>query len=407
MERIPIANKRIQIIDALRGFSLAGIVIVHMVENYIAAPTPEGALDATHTGVLDYVVDGFIGIFLRGKFFALFSFLFGLSFFIQMDSAHQKGLDFRWRFLWRLVLLFAIGFIHHLFYRGDILTIYAMLGVFLIPFYKLNYRWILGITILLFLGLGRIIVFLITKGESLLIDGLYDPNTPATAAYFETIKNGSITDVFYSNATEGHLMKLDFQMGIFSRGYLTFGFFLLGLIAGRYRFFENFREHKALIKNCMYGALILLLVGLAVMILGFAQLGPNVSFDNWWAMIGLTGMDLTNLALTVLLAGLFVIWYKKAKGERILNAFAPYGRTALTNYVLQSVLGTFFFFGWGLGYLAELPNRYTFLLALLVICLQMLISKWWLKRFYYGPLEWIWRSLTHFKMYPLARKEKS
>ena len=103
------SNNRIEIIDALRGFSLAGIVIVHMVENYVGAPTPEGAMDAVRLGIPDYIVDGFIFLFLRGKFFALFSFLFGLSFFIQMDSAYRKGNDYKWKFLWRLVLLFAIG----------------------------------------------------------------------------------------------------------------------------------------------------------------------------------------------------------------------------------------------------------------------------------------------------------
>lgn len=84
-----LSQKRIEIIDALRGFALAGIVIVHLVENYIAAPTPEAFNEAVHQGMGDYVVDGFIGILLRGKFFALFSFLFGLSFFIQMDNANK------------------------------------------------------------------------------------------------------------------------------------------------------------------------------------------------------------------------------------------------------------------------------------------------------------------------------
>ncbi|MGB5646574.1 MAG: hypothetical protein WBM55_05595, partial [Muriicola sp.] len=135
-------TSRMDIVDALRGFSLAGIVIVHMVENYIGAPFPEGTMEATHQGPLDYVVDGFILLFLRGKFFALFSFLFGLSFFIQMDKARRGGMDFRMRFLWRLMILLAIGFAHSLFYRGDILTIYALLGVLLIPCYKLKDRWL-------------------------------------------------------------------------------------------------------------------------------------------------------------------------------------------------------------------------------------------------------------------------
>ena len=402
---IPNTGKtRIQIVDALRGFSLAGIVIVHLVENYIGAPTPEGALEATHIGIPDYVVDGIIGIFFRGKFFALFSFLFGLSFFIQMDRAQDKGQDYRWRFLWRLLLLFFIGVVHHMFYRGDILTIYALLGVFLIPFYKVRNPWIITMAAMLFLGLGRFLVFFYTQGDNLFLQGGFDPNSPEVVSYFELLKTGTINEVMHSNAIEGQLMKMDFQFGIFSRGYLTLAFFLLGLYAGRIRFFENFEEKWGFMQNILYGSIGLFAVGIGITILGFAPLGPNVSFDNWNAMIGLTGMDLVNVAMTFMLIALFVYLYKKVRWRRWLEPFAPYGRMALTNYVFQSILGTFIFYGWGLGYVAEIPNRYTFLLAFGVIAIQMIISRWWLKHFYYGPLEWVWRSLTHFKYYPLRRK---
>lgn len=399
----PSGKKRIEIIDALRGISLAGIVIVHVVENYIAAPTPEGALDATHPGIIDYVVEGFIMFFLRGKFFALFSFLFGLSFFIQMDSGHKKGQDFRWRFLWRLVLLFGIGYIHHMFYRGDILTIYALLGIFLVPFHKVKAPWVLGVAAVLLLGIGRYAVFFFTGGDNLFMTGGLDPNSPEIATYFELLKTGSLTEVMQSNATDGQAMKMDFQFGIFSRGYLTFAFFLLGLYAGRIKFFENFRENWPLMRDVLYGSLVLFAAGIVLTIACFSQLGPAVTFYSWLAMFGLTGLDLVNVAMTFMLIALFVYLYGKIKGERWLRKFAPYGRTALTNYVLQSILGTFIFFGWGLGYVASIPSRYSFLLALIVILLQMLISRWWLARFYYGPLEWLWRSLTHMKRYPLKR----
>jgi uncharacterized protein len=120
-------------------------------------------------------------------------------------------------------------------------------------------------------------------------------------------------------------------------------------------------------------------------------------------MLGLTAFDLSNLAMTFLLLGLFVISYRGLRIRRFLNSFAPYGRMALTNYLIQSIAGTFLFYGWGLGFLGELRNVYTFGLALLLISLQMAFSNWWLKRYNYGPFEWIWRSLTYFKYYPLRR----
>lgn len=397
-------GNRIVIIDALRGFSLAGIVIVHMVENYLGAPAPEGAMDAVRQGPVDLAVNIFSGVFLVGKFFALFSFLFGLSFFIQMDGAHKRGEDFKWRFLWRIIILFAIGYLHHLFYRGDILTIYAVLAIFLIPFYKVPTKYLLILTGLLFLGMGRYIVFAFTGGSNLFMEGEFSPNSPEIAAYFELLKSGSLLEVFQSNATEGQLMKMDFQLGIFSRGYLTFAFFLLGLLVGRIQFFRHFMERRAFTMTVMWWSLGILVGALGLAIMVFMQMGPEVKFDSWLSMLGLTAIDLANIGMTGLILTAFVFMYRKARGAKILSKFAPYGRMALTNYVLQTLIGTYILYGWGLGYIGQLRNIYTLLIALFIIWLQMLISKWWLKRYHYGPLEWVWRSLTHFKSYPLLKK---
>lgn len=398
-------SKRIGSIDALRGIALAGIVICHMVENYIASRAPESLNEAIHVGTIDYVIDGFIGIFLRGKFIALFSFLFGLSFFIQMDSGAKKGVRFGGRFLWRLILLFVIGFIHSLFYRGDILTIYAILGVFLIPFYRLNNKWVLGIAALLFIGIGRYIVFYLTQGNSIwggLNTGM-EINSPKLLAYYDILKNGSIWEVFKTNAIEGHLDKMNFQFGFFGRGYFTFAFFLVGLYIGRSGFFQHFRERRKFVRQVLIWSTVGLLVSLAITAAAFMSMGENISMDNWPAMVGLSGMGMANASMTLIYIALFIIMYRKAKLEKWLYKFAPYGRMALTNYFLQSVIGTYILFGWGLGLIEELRNLYTFAIALAVILIQMWLSKVWLDHFKYGPLEWLWRSLTFFRVFPMKK----
>jgi len=235
--------------------------------------------------------------------------------------------------------------------------------------------------------------------------GDFSPNSPEIIAYFDIIKNSSLLHVFNSNMIDGHLMKMDFQLGIFSRGYLTYGFFLLGLFIGRVGYFRNYFNEIRLTKNVLYWSIGLFFVSLIIAFASFAQIAENVTFDNWPAMIGLTAFDINNLAMTFIIVCLFVLGYNKVKGKQWLNAFIPYGSIALTNYFLQSVIGTFIFYGWGLSYLGELRNAYSFLLAILIIILQMIISKWWLSKFYYGPLEWIWRSITYFKVYPLKRKK--
>ncbi|TMM57393.1 DUF418 domain-containing protein [Maribacter algarum] len=398
-------SPRIEIIDALRGFALAGILICHMVEQYIGAGAPMSHYETVSSGIGNQIIDGFIGILLRGKFIALFSFLFGLSFFIQMDNGAKKGIAYGGRFLWRLVLLLLIGYAHSLFYRGDILTIYAMLGIFLIPFYKLNTKWALGFAALLFLGLGRYIIFYFTNGEHLFLDiDPMDMESPRMTEYYETIKNGSLYEVFATNSWDGHLDKMNYQYGAFGRGYFTFAFFLIGLYVGRTGFFKRFKEERKFTKKVLIGSIILLVVSISITAGAFIGIGQEGNVNSWLGMIGLSGMDMANLAMTLIYIALFVIFYRKVKPEKWLAKFAPYGRMALTNYVLQSIVGTALLFGWGLGYLGELQNVYTFLIALALIAIQMWLSKIWLQNFNYGPLEWIWRSLTFFKVFPMKKK---
>mgnify|MGYP003650444231 FL=1 len=400
-------STRIEIIDALRGFALAGILICHMVEQYIGAGTPESHSEVVRLGLSDQIVEGLIGFFLRGKFLALFSFLFGISFFIQMDNGAQKGVAFGGRFLWRLLLLFIIGYLHSLFYRGDILTIYAMLGIFLIPFYRVDNKWVLGFAALLFLGFGRYTAFFFTHGEHLFLN--VDPmnmEEPHIIEYYNTLKNGSLWDVFATNSLEGHLDKMNYQYGIFGRGYFTFAFFLIGLYVGRSEFFKRFYKERKFTKKVLIGSSILFVVSIGITAGAFISIGPEVKMDNWLAMIGLSGLDLVNLAMTLIYIVLFVMLYRKMKPEKWLVKFAPYGRMALTNYVLQSILGTIFFYGWGFGFLGEISNLYTFLIAIFLIVVQVWGSKIWLQHFTYGPLEWLWRSLTFFKAYPMKRSTK-
>ena len=397
-------TKRIEIIDALRGFSLVGIVFAHMLENFVGGPIPPETVEGMTPGIIDQMASGLVDFLFRGKFFALFSFLFGLSFFIQMDNAHQKGNRFEMRFLWRLVLLLAIGYVHSLFYRGDILTIYAVCGIFLIPFYRVKSKWVMAVLALLFLGLGRFIVFTATKGDPLFVDNPLMPDSAAARHYFDLLKNGTLLDVFQANALDGHLTKMEFQFGLFSRGYLTFGFFLMGLLAGRSGLFKNYQERSSIIKKSWVIGTIMFAVSLVGLVAVFANLGPDVAFDNWLAMIGLTFYDLMNIGMTVIIIAVFIMLYKNSKSKKFLERFIPYGRMALTNYVAQSVIGTAIFYGWGLGYLTNIRSSLVLLLAILLVAVQVWLSNWWLNRFYYGPLEWLWRSATFFKWYPMKRR---
>ena len=225
---------RIQSVDALRGFALAGVALVHMLEQYTAGPVAEALTQSLNQSIADNIVQGLVGFFFIGKFFALFSILFGLSFSIQMNSAAQKGESFALRFLWRAILLFGIGYAHHLFYRGDILTIYAILAPFLIPLYRLENKWILLLAAIFLFSIPRMVFGPMLDVESLFnVPSFAESDHPFNQAYSEAIQNGSILDVFAQNADYGMRTKMSFQFSMFGRIFTTLGYFYFGLWLGK------------------------------------------------------------------------------------------------------------------------------------------------------------------------------
>ena len=395
-------NNRIVVVDALRGFALAGIVLVHFVEQFLGGPIPQEETGVMLQGIPDYIIMGILQIFFIGKFFALFSILFGLSFYIQMESAATRGQPYMLRFLWRLIILLVIGLFHSLFYRGDILTVYVAVGLFLPLFYRLSNKWILSISCILLFGIGRFLIFGLHGSEGFFGLMEFEQDSEFSKAYFRILKEGTLLQVFHDNITNGLLMKIEYQFGIFNRGYLTFALFLVGMLLGRIQLFTRLKELQRKLKEYMWYSLGFGLVCLVLVAVLFSQASQPINFDSWYIMIALHTMDLMNLGLTGFIMIGFLLIYIRKRGHW-LTILAPYGRMALTNYVCQSLIGTFIYYGWGLNLLAEVRNLYTFLFGFLIIAFQVIISKWWLTKFYYGPLEWLWRCLTWWKWMPFVR----
>jgi uncharacterized protein len=382
-------------VDALRGFALAGVSLAHIMEQYIAGAPPEGFMSEIN-GLPDQIVQGIIEFFVRGKFFALFSILFGLSFSIQMESAAKRHQDFRGRFIWRAVLLLLLGYVHHLFYRGDILTIYALLAPFIIPFYRISHRWILLTAGVFLLSVPRFIAFALIGNESLF--GLESGfQTAADAAYFEIVKSGSLKDVFHQNAWYGMKTKMSFQLSAFARFYFTFGYFLLGLWIGKMGVFRHPDQRLPFIKNALHYSLAAMGIAFIITAIVFSTASQPIDFSKWHHVIGINVFDWFNVSMTIVIISGFILLYRKESWQRKLNRFAPYGRMALTNYIFQTIIGTFLLFGWGLGFLGQIRTLYLILIGIALILVQMIISKWWLSKFKFGPLEWLWRSGTYLK----------
>ena len=389
---------RITVIDALRGFSLIGICLIHAMQHFGAIGTMPPQAMFPWEGTLNEIFRWFINYLVFGKFFIIFSCLFGLSFFIQMDRAAKKGLDFRKRFLWRLLLLAVIGYLHGLIVRVDILLIYAILGFVLVLMYKWPTKLLAGITLFLFLG-GASLVPVVYKSltapaieqvEQVIARPASRPAGPRQVPTLsETIKN---------NAWNGLVGKMGFQVSS-GRIYQTLGLFILGLIVGRIRLFERMDEFRKRLNRWALAALVLL--GLLYVARPYipAVAWGEVSFYSW---MGSTTPNLINLLTAYLWVIIVIEVYRSQKVQRAVEPLVSYGRMGLTNYIVQSVAGVFIFSGFGLDW-SHLGVFLSVLVCLAYTGIQIAISHYWLKGFRYGPMEWLWRTGTYMKWQPLVR----
>lgn len=388
---------RINIIDALRGFALAGILIVHMLEQYIAAPRPDSTWEIQKT-LVDQIIMGFGFVFLTGKFFSIFSLLFGISFAIMMERAKQRGEKFAGRFIWRLCLLLAIGLLHSLLYRGDILSTYALIGLLLPLLYGLTDRWLWLLAAGLFFGMGRYLFYIIT-GNTTLLSYELSPTSDTIIQYVELLKTGTLTAILNENLSNGFASKYDFQFSIFGRGYLTLGYFLIGAWLVRAGIIQNIEIYRVQIKQTLLWSLCAAGVSVALLVALFSQIPQPINMASWPFLIGMTLYDLSSIAFTTTIITSFLLLYIR-KPSGLLSTFCPYGRMALSQYLFQSILGTWLFYGWGLGLLGKLHDWQTLLIALVLIYSQMQFSHFWLNRYRYGPVEWAWRCGTYWQYLP-------
>ena len=398
------SGERIVVVDVLRAFALFGIIVTHAVDGFLAGPPP--GPDFMLFSPLDHLVQQLAHLFFFGKFFTIFSFLFGLSFAIQLRNAAQKGTAFAGRFSWRLGVLALIALVHGAFFTGDILIVYALLGLLLIPFRKLKTRTLVITALVLILNV-----------PSLLLGGLQlaaPPPTPeqqkaraeiganflASAQHLSQVKqSGTVTELVQLNLTTGAAAKTFFM--IFSgRLWMTFGLFLLGLCAGRLEIFKDTEENRRFFRRWLWpmGAVALVTTVVEIMHPTGMQIATPLDLFGWFSFtVQQMSLSAFYLALVVLL-----YWRKPAHG--VLPTLAPLGKMGLTSYLGQSVFGIGVFYGLGFGLLGKVGAATAVGMAIAFFIVQILFARAWLSRFSLGPAEWLWRSLTYFTLKPQARR---
>ena len=379
-------NSRITVVDALRGFALVSIMVLHNIERFevygIDIQLPPWLLSIDKG-----IWDTFFFIF-GGKSYAIFALLFGLTFFIQTHNREKEGKDFRLRFAWRLVLLLCFGFINTLFYQGEILVLYAMVGLFLIPFTKMGNKVILiSALILLFQPILWFKAIVAMNNPGL------EPAMPAYMPFYmkvqDYLRGDSLRLLMKSNITNGRTASLLWYWEV-GRITQTLGLFLLGYLAGRKRIFLNTSD------NIKFWKMVLIVSAISYIPLIYLQFNTDIfsSSQNISHSLGAIITLWANLALMLVMVSGFVLSFYGTRFQSALNKLSPIGKMSLSNYIIQSMIGSTIYYGFGLGMYRYTGATFCLLIGISLAIAQGIFSTWWFKTHKRGPLESVWHRLT-------------
>lgn len=390
MQQTPTSKiPRIEVVDALRGFAVLAIILVHNLEHFIFPVYPDAASQPEWLNILNEGVFSVTFSLFAGKAYAIFALLFGFTFYIQYTNQQKKGKDFGYRFLWRLLLLVGFATLNAAFFpAGDVLLLFCVVGIFLFLVRKWSDKAVLITAIILLLQPVEWFHYV----ASLFNPEYTLPNLGVGEMYGEVAaytKEGDFWKFILGNVTLGQKASLFWAIGA-GRFLQTAGLFMLGLLIGRKQLFvtadnnNRFWVKALIISAIVFGPLYQLKVMLydnsdAVMIKNTV----GVILDMW-----------QKFAFTVILVASFVLLYQKESFKKLTTSLRFYGKMSLTNYIAQSIMGAIIYFPFGLYLAPYCGYTVSLLIGFILFLLQVSFCKWWLKGDKQGPLESLWHKLT-------------
>lgn len=406
----PIAtNDRLEIVDFLRGFALLGILMVNL--PLMNAPfTTEMGEFTIWTDKINSLATDFIRFFFTGKFYVLFSLLFGIGFyfFIKKVEAGNKAIlsVFRLRLFWLLVF----GILHVLFlWYGDILIIYALIGFVLLLFRNVSNKgliiWaivLILIPIILVSGLAGLMHLI-----SLIPEAAAEIDKAYYGAYLTLKELTENALVVYPNGTFAEIINMRLEEYSNMGGVILYfapnvlAMFLVGMLLARKGVFQNLNQNRRFFKKLLF---ICLPIGLAFNILFLYSVSlASMTEVNYFTALYIIGSGIGGPAMCFVYIALIVLLISSRLHLKFFRAISDTGKMALTNYLSQSIICTTLFFSYGFGLYGKVNIWQGILITITVYSVQVIWSHIWLKYYRFGPMEWVWRSLTYRKVQKLRR----
>ena len=413
-------NERIESIDILRGFALLGILIMNI--SSFAMPSMAYFSPVVYDiNPLNHIIYSITHIIADQKFMAIFSMLFGASTILFINSVKKRKKNPFLLFYSRNFWLLILGWVHSTyFWYGDILFIYALCA-FLLFFFKNitpKKQFILGCLIYLIPTFSNYatyeyVIDYLDQAEKDVIIKHWNPSNEVLQQELDAYRGPYKKQVqhrakMWSSNNEnndssgdigGGIIGLSILIDLFSR---SFGMMLIGMACFSWGVFSNALTKSFYKKLMIYG----LGIGLPLSMIG---LFFNYSFDWDWKYIQFLGRSPNNIA-TPLIAfgyiGIIMLWIRKGNFINLQEKLRTIGKTALTAYLIQTVIATFIFYGIGLGLFGYVNRAYQLAIMFLIWFVLLILCPRWLSKYQFGPVEWIWRMLTHIKLIPLLRQKK-
>ena len=392
-------SERILFIDVLRGMALFGILAANM-RGFFAPLDVYGYIQVLFHSRADMLAQGFIDTFIQGKFITIFSFLFGMGFAIQMSRAEARGVRFLGFYPRRLLALAIFGLIHGiLIWAGDILLTYALSGAILLLFRKRQQKTLLWWAGSLFsLPIVVSTTFLILSRTRFQRSWMF-PKPPDMKKIYEIVNiyaHGSVRQILAQNWVE---WKAALPTQLFA--IYAVALFALGMWVWRAGVVQNLEQYRPVLKRvCAWSLPIGIVLNLYVATV-FALIPPGAR-SVWAWSAGMLFLPSAHILSAGYISGLALIFLNERR-RRYLQPFAAVGRMALTDYLMQSVLCTLFFYHYTTGLYGRVGPAVGLGITVVFFAAQVVLSNWWLKSHRFGPMEWLWRGLTYGK-FPAMRK---
>ena len=380
-------ENRISVVDGLRGFAVITIALLHNVEHFNLTVFPVSSSESLHLS--DQIIDFIVRSLSSGKSYGIFALLFGFTFHLQYRNQMKHGHDFKYRFMWRMILLFTIGTINSAFYSGEILVLYSILGLILIPLRNLKNKTLIVIAAIFMLQpvlMAKIAYFLFLNPDFVLNSAPYSADPLTTR-----LVDNSFFEMLKTNMFLGRHLYWAILLSSWVRIFQTASLFIIGMMLGRERLFENAPNAGRFWKK----TLIISLLSFIILEIAY-QLTEFIKMPAIYGMVRNALSTWINFAFIMILVSLFVKIYS-GKFKAKLKYIESFGIMSLTNYLIQSILGSFLYYGYGLFLAAYCGVTWSFLIGIFILFLQWLFCRWWLDNHEKGPTEQLWHNLTWIK----------